>query len=139
MATPYQAYRKHATSDWTRVDMLIALFDKASDLLDKIHEALENNDETQYHQQTLTFMQVMMHFRTGVDLDRGEFPQRLIRLYGFVESCVMSRDARQLDAARVIIRDLRNAYHEIRESAAAMERAGEIPSLRPEHLCDQIA
>jgi len=139
MASPYQAYRDQATADWSRIDMLIALFDKAIDVLDKIYLARDDNDEIQYQTQAMFFMQVMMHFRTGLNPEYGELPSQMLRLYEYIEHSVVSRDAEKLNSARSILAELRESYNSIRDKAAELEEQGEIPPLRHQQLCDKTA
>ena len=42
---PYQTYQQHRTFAFTRVDMVLALYDAAIERLDKARLALESNDE----------------------------------------------------------------------------------------------
>jgi len=139
MASPYQAYRDQVTSDWSRIDMLIALFDKAIEVLDKLLLARDDNDEIQYQQQTLFFMQVMLHFRTGLNPEYGELPLQMLRLYEYIEHSVATRDTEQLQSARTILSDLRDSYNSIRDKATELEKHGEIPSLSHQQLCDKTA
>ena len=139
MASPYQAYRDQVTSDWSRIDMLIALFDKAIEVLDKLLLARDDNDEIQYQQQTLFFMQVMLHFRTGLNPEYGELPSQMLRLYEYIEHSVATRDTEQLQSARTILSDLRDSYNSIRDKATELEKHGEIPSLSHQQLCDKTA
>lgn len=130
MPNPYEVYRKQRAASWTRVDMVVALYDEAIKQIDDATKALVRNNHVEARQHCLRVVQVIDCLRSGVDEGAGNVPQDILRLYHFVDRCVTSGKLADLDAARNVLTPIRESFLGIRDSAAAMEHEGKIPALQ---------
>lgn len=130
MANPYDVYRDQRQTSWTRVDMVLALYDEALKRIDESTQALDRDDQIDARKQCLRIIQVIACLRSGVDPDAGKLPENLLRLFNFVDQCATSGKRADLDAARNVLVPIRDSFEEIRNTAAALEREGTIPALQ---------
>lgn len=128
MNNPYDVYRSQQQSSWTRVDMVVALYDEALSRIDQSTQALGRDDQIEARKQCLRIIQVIACLRSGVDPDAGKLPKNILRLYNFIDLCVTSGKLADLDAARNVLKPIRDSFQEIRDAAAALEHEGAIPA-----------
>lgn len=138
MANPLEVYRSQRASAWTRVDMVVALYDEAIKRIDQALEAIERSDLIASRQHGLRILQLIACLRSGVDAQAGNLPQDILRLYNFIDRCVAEGTREHLQYARQVIVPLRDSFQEIRDNVAELERAGEIPplSFAPQSCCN---
>lgn len=130
MSNPYEVYKKQRAASWTRVDMVVALYDEAIKKLDHAIVQIENGDDAEAKRSCLRVVQVVACLRSGVDSEAGSLPSDILRLYHFVDRCVTSGQPQDLEAARNVLVPIRDSFLEIRDSAAELEQEGKIPPLQ---------
>lgn len=130
MANPYEVYRNQRAASWTRVDMVVALYDEAMKRIDDAIQAFVQGNDVQARQHCLRVVQVIACLRSGVDVEAGDLPKDILRLYHFVDRCMTRGRLADLDAARNVLTPLRESYLEIRDSVAELEHEGKIPALQ---------
>lgn len=116
----HDAYRKQQASSWTRIDLVLALYARAEEVLQSL---LDGPDE---FPQRLQLVRLVMGIRQGLDFRYGELPQRIDQLCEFVQQQALQGDLDQLRATQPVLRTLREAFQEIRDEAAELEARGEI-------------
>jgi flagellar secretion chaperone FliS len=126
---PYQIYQHQKATGWTRIDMLLALYDGAIERLEQAQEALARDDEAAASPLLLRAERIVLELLAGLDLTYGEVPRNLQRLYVHVIRSISSGTARQRAGALEVLRTLREALWEIRPEALALERSGAIPAI----------
>ena len=124
---PYAAYQTQANQGWTRIDVVLALFDGAIERLEKALEALRQNDADAVLTLTQRARLIVGELAASLDLSYGELPQNLMRLYEFVLYSVGQGGSDKLEAAVKVLRNLREGFQGIREEAVQLERSGQIP------------
>lgn len=129
MANPYDTYRHQRAASWTRVDMIVALYDETLNRIEEATEALNRDNQIESRQQCLRILRLIACLRSGVDAEAGSLSQNVLRLYNFVDRCVTSGTRQDLELARKILSPVRESFHEIRDTVAGLEKAGEIPGL----------
>lgn len=139
MANPFETYRSQRAASWTRVDMVLALYDEAISRIGQALEALDRSEPVVSRQHCLRILQVIACLRSGVDADAGSLPQDILRLYNFIDRCITGGTREDLEVARKIITPIRDSFQEIRDNVAELEQIGEIPPLRFEHESGCIA
>ena len=126
---PYQAYQAGKSASWTRIDMLLALYDGAVERLELAMQAYERNDATEARRLWTRAWLIVAQLAAGLNFEHGELPQNLGRLYQFCLSRIrLGTPAGLADALR-ILRTLREGFRGIRPGAIALERQGVIPAL----------
>lgn len=121
--SPLDAYDQ--TPNWTRIDMLISAFDGAIKRLQQAAELLSKNPKDVDGQALLIRCQrIICELYAGLDLEHGEIPQNMQRLYLFVLSRIGVGDELDIDGAVSVLLTIREALEAIRDEASALERTG---------------
>ncbi len=79
-----RAYGTSRISDWTRVKMLIALYDAAIANVEQALQQAEAGDETTAITHRLRASQIVFGLEAGLDHKMGEIPQQIDRLCQYV-------------------------------------------------------
>ena len=103
---PYQTYQQQQLTSATRIDLLLMLYDKAIGHLDQAHKALAQQNLLTATSRLLAAQAIVEALATGVDLQYGEIPQNMLRLYEYVLHCLSCVEAKKIhDFARRADRD----------------------------------
>lgn len=126
----YRAYaRSEQASGWTRIELLLAVYDKILGRLNKAEESIHAGAEMQaiYH---LNKAQLGVSVLAGgVRAGHGnELGINMLRLYDFVVRQLAKPSLEGIAAARKVLLNLRKGFEAIRPEANALERSGKIPS-----------
>lgn len=125
----YQAYRRPEPAGWTRMDLLLALYDKALERLDRAEAALAAGDPHPAVQQLLKVQFTLTELSAGVNLDANpELGTNLLRLYEYVAHELKAPNADGIRNARKVLRTLREGFEGVREEGNAVERRGAVPA-----------
>lgn len=131
---PYLAYRKQEVSTgWTRIELLLALYDKALERLDLAEAALGAGDTSGATTQLIKTQLILTALASGVE--PGADPQNganVLRLYEYAAHELRQPRPEGIANARKVLRTLREGFEAIRGEANELERTGRIPSA--EHL-----
>jgi flagellar biosynthetic protein FliS len=133
---PYRGYRKPGTSTgWTRIEMLLALYDGALERLDLAEAALKAGDKKNaiplMARTQLIVSALAAGVRPGVN---EEMSTNMLRLYDFVVRQLTEPELQRIVDARKILRNLRQGFEAIREEANLLERTGQIPPVEQMQL-----
>jgi flagellin-specific chaperone FliS len=127
---PSQAYRRNAQSAWTRVEMLLAIYDALIQHLDDGIDMLNRQDLSAYPQKQLKVSQLILLLLDGVDTRSGELAEHVrdlcIHALGQISEPVTSH----WEHVRELMQTLREGFQGIRAEANLLESTGEI---RPLH------
>ena len=126
---PYQTYQQQQLTSATRIDLLLMLYDKAIGHLDQAHKALAQQNLLTATSRLLVAQAIVYALATGVDLQYGEIPQNMLRLYEYVLHCLSCVEAKKIQDALRVLTILREGLTGIQPQARTKEWSGEIPSL----------
>ena len=129
--TPHATYRQRrsTTAGWTRIDLLLALYNAAIDALEKAQLAQHEQHSTIETEQRMRANQLVLGILAGVDPEACEpdsVAGNVQRLAVFVLDRIAQRD---LEPAVATLKKLRDAYEGIREEARQLEQRGVIPPI----------
>jgi flagellar biosynthetic protein FliS len=126
---PYQKYRRQEeVVSWTRADLLLALYDKALERLDRAEASLQAGDAVAATSQLAKAQLTVMALASGVNVEvNPENGTNMLRLYEFVVHELRTLNAPGIANARKVLRTLREGFEAIRDEANEMERRGQIP------------
>ncbi len=124
-----QKYLGPHTAGWTRIDMLLALFDGAIGRLETAADALGRADHAAAAPHLIRGQRMVIELLAGLDLKEGQLPQRLRDLYAFVLQQTTECTADSVRLAARILQTIREGFEGIREEARRLERNGELPGL----------
>lgn len=128
---PYQKYRRQEeTTGWTRMDLLLALYDKALERLDRAEAALRSGDEPTAITQMAKTQLIVTELAAGVRVEvNPEVNTNMLRLYEHVVTELSKPQLKGIENARKILRTLREGFEGVRAEANEMERTGKVPSM----------
>lgn len=123
---PYLAYRRsEEPTGWTRIDLLLALYDKALERLASAAASLADGDHWAAVPQMAKTQLIVAELASGVRLDVDEERgANMIRLYEFVANELRRPTADGIANARAVLRTLREGFEAVREEANRLERSG---------------
>jgi flagellin-specific chaperone FliS len=127
---PYQKYRRQdEATGWTRMDLLLALFAKALERLDRAENLLSTGDPIGATSQLAKTQLLVMALASGVNPEvNPEAGANMLRLYEFVGNELRQVRVESIANARKILRTLREGFEAVRDEANELERTGRIPS-----------
>ncbi|HVJ86118.1 MAG TPA: hypothetical protein VM452_10770 [Caulifigura sp.] len=124
-----QAYRRSTQTQWTRIDLLVALYAATERTLLAGAAALERNEPAVANEKAVHARKQLLAILEGVEPGTDGGAENVRRLLTFCNHCLnVNTPAAWNDAAR-IIRTLRSAFEGVQDEARQLEATGEIPSL----------
>lgn len=125
----YQKYRQDEPTGWTRIDLLLALYDKALERLDRAEAALGAGDPATAVPQLAKTQLIVTELASGVRVEvNPEANTNMLRLYEFVAVELAKATAVAIGNARKVLRTLREGFEAVRAEANELERTGRLPS-----------
>ena len=125
---PCQVYREQQTVGWSRIDLLLALYDGAMDRLERARHALASGDRTTAAPLLVRSQRIVVELIACLDFRYREVSQNLHRLYLFVLHAIGANNP-DIDAALRVLNTLREGLQGIRCEAIQSERSGTIPTV----------
>lgn len=132
--------RSERATGWTRIDLLLAVYDKALGRLDQAEAAIRAGDVGQaiFHmaKAQLAASVLASGVRAG---DGNELGVNMLRLYDFVVRQLTEPTLERVQSARKILANLRTGFEAIRDEANSLERSGKLASGDYLHLMNARA
>ena len=121
---------------WTRIDMLLALYDRAITAVQASSLAKDANNESLMKTNILEAHKLILALHSGLKTEECEVAGNVARLLNFVMRRI---EEHQFEEANHFLEQLHNSFSQIREEAIARERNGEIPPLDDANVVDTVA
>ncbi len=129
---PYQAYKQQKQPTLSRVDLIISLYRKGLDRIERA-ESFLNQNRADAARPLLTDAQLIFaSLASGMAGSTDASAINFFRLYEFVCHKITQGAVGDLRAARKVLVPLLEAFESVREQAATMEAQGSIPPLEQE-------
>lgn len=124
----YRTYQAaEPTSGWTRIELLLALYDKALERLDTALRALDAGDTSAAVSQMAKTQLIVSELAAGVRVEvNPEANTNMLRLYEYVTHELTKPDPRHIGNARKVLATLREGFEAIRAEANELERSGQL-------------
>lgn len=131
----HNAYRRNEPSTgWTRIDLLLALYDGAVSRLDRAEEALRKGDVVSALPLISRTQLIVSEMAAGVRVDVDEeMGTNILRLYDYVVHELREPKLENIRNARKILLVLKEGFESIRVEANELERSGQLQAA--ENLC----
>ena len=126
---PHLKYKTVQSYSWTRVDMLILVYDQAVSALSEGARLLEQNRGAELPAVKLRAMKTLLAIAEGLNLQKGELPIQVLRLVVFALDQIRIESAEAWRSAESVISTLRAGFLEIQDEARKDEYEGRIPAL----------
>lgn len=126
---PHLKYKQASTFSWTRVDMLLVVYDQTIMSLEEGVRMLEQNPAADLAPIQLRAMRALLAIVDGLDLKQGELPIQVLRLVEFSLQQIRSQSPDEWRSAVRVMSELRDGFQQIQEVARQDEYAGRIPAM----------
>ena len=122
------AYAQPA-ANWTRIEMLLAAFEGTISRLNVAQSLIEQGETMRAQPLLLTSQRLGLALYEGIDVRYGEIPVNMQKLYLFVLGCIGIGAELDLPAALKVLKIIQSGLQDIKVTANAMERRGELSSV----------
>ena len=122
--------------NWTRIDMLLELYERTIAAVRMAQKAQTADDKAQMQLQVYESHKLILAIHSGLKVDESEIAHNVARLLGFI---VLRIDEGNFEEALQFLENLRSGYSGIREEAVALEASGEISPLQSANVVDAMA
>jgi flagellin-specific chaperone FliS len=129
MSFAQQAYRRSSQTQWTRIDLLLALYSATERTLLAGKAAIEQNDVVTATAKAVRARKQLLAILEGVKPGEEGAADNVRRLLTFCHHCLNVNTASSWNDAARIVRTLRSAFEGVQDEARQLEATGEIPSL----------
>ena len=126
---PYQIYQQQQAVSTTRIDLLLALYDKAHTHLSQALHALTQEELSTATSHLFKAQVIVYALASGVDPNYDHIAQNMLRLYEFMLHCLSFREAEKIQEALKVLTILREGLEAIQPQARKLELSGKIPPL----------
>lgn len=126
---PYAKYQEQTSPCWTRIDMLLALYDGAIERGEQALAALvqpASGDARPLIRKTRT---IVMGLVSGIIPDGDPVTTNILRLLEYVLHALEQEKIEDVRGALTVLQTLREGFQQIREEAAALERSGALAAI----------
>ena len=130
-------YKKHSlVGGWTRIDMLLQVYDLAIGSLEACKVCFEQHDAAGYARHLVEAQKAMLVIHSGLKPDESEVAFNVARLLHFAMVAIEKAD---FVKALNVLGQLRQGYAAISDEANELERSGEIPPMPAVEAYQSIA
>lgn len=126
---PLMQYLSSQAHSWTRIDMLLHIYDHAITSVRDGAVLLSQGESVDAEGQRSDSARKVMLIMEGLDLDSGEVSQNIMRICSFVLEVICENDAESWERAANMLELLRGAFEAVQDEARQAEADGIVPSL----------
>ncbi len=124
----YKAYKSTQSTSWTRIEMLLALYSKTIEHVQAALDNLEQGNAAQSLLHRTRAAALVVAIRSGID-PQADAQFKIDPLCEYMQLALGIGDVKHLMSTLKILKDLHEAFANVREQAVALERDGKIPPL----------
>ena len=134
---PYQNYSAESmVNGWTRIDMLLALYDHSISTIRCAQRVSGSNDRTGFANKLIEANKCLLALHSGLDTEGNQMAVDIARLLNFV---MLRLEEHNFDEAVHFLEKLRTTFEQIREEASDLENSGKIPPLNTQRGLNTVA
>ena len=122
-------YKQNSSLAWTRIDMLLVVYNLTVAALDEGARLIEENRTAELTPVRIRAMRRLVAIADGLDLNQEGLPIQILRLVEFSLEQIRSDSAKAWRAAAEVISTVREGFSEIQDEARNDECEGRIPAL----------
>ena len=135
---PYAAYQKSSIATFTRIDMLLALFDRSIERLEQAHQDLLSGNRLNAQNLLLRAQGLVTGLAAGVD-PNAPIASKLLPLYNYIVHAISLVDVEKTADSIRLLSTVREGFRAIRAEAIELERNGVIPRVSNSALVHSMA
>lgn len=136
---PYAKNQQQNTPSWTRIDMLLALFDGAVERCEQALAALEQQNHAAAQKRLLKARLIVMGLMSGVVADGDPVTTTILQLYEYCLHSLTQGGIEDVRGARKVLGILREGFLKVRAEVNALERSGAIPPINTTSTLQALA
>ncbi|MCA9033717.1 MAG: hypothetical protein KDA91_01245 [Planctomycetaceae bacterium] len=128
---PQLKYKQAQSFSWTRIDMLLLIYEKAvHHLTDGVH-LIEKGDTKSLILKRLSVQRVVLMIMEGIDpqFEESEIPRQILRICRYVIERTESDSLDDWRSALNVIQTIREGFQAVQDDARAAEYSGLVPAL----------
>ena len=127
---PHLKYRNAKAISWTRIDMLLVIYEAAIEALDRGIAILESQDHSHLPPARIDAQRKVLLIAEGLSIDEDPTAAHIMSLCIFVLDQVQSDSLEQWKTSVKLLETLHDGFQEIADDARELERTGQIPQLQ---------
>lgn len=136
---PYAKNQQDATPSWTRIDMLLALFDGGIERCEQALAALERQDHATAKKLLVKARLIVMGLASGVIADGDPVTTTILQLYEYADHALTQGGIEDVRGVRKVLGNLREGFQKVRPEAVELERRGILPPINTTSTMQTIA
>ena len=129
MMDPRSQYKSTQATSWTRIDMLLHVYDHAITALKAGTAALDGGETLDSGSLRRDAQTRVMLIVEGLDLKQGEVPQNIMRICTHILDVTCRDDACEWERCATLLEVIRSGFAEVQDEARQAEADGTIPPL----------
>ncbi len=126
---PHLKYKTTQSHAWTRIDMLLLIYDQTVANLTEGTRLLEKNLASELPPVSLKAMRSLLMIADGLNLNHGELPAQVMRLVVYSLDQIKTKSPAAWRSAADVMSKLREGFQEIQDQARKDEYEGRFPAL----------
>ncbi|MCA9048697.1 MAG: flagellar protein FliS [Planctomycetaceae bacterium] len=126
---PRLRYRESKVLSWTRIDMLLLIYEAAIEALDRGVAVLESGDQSQLSNVRFDAQRKILLIADGLAIDKDETAVRIMNICVFILDQLQTDSAENWRSCVKLLETLHEGFEAIAEDARKLEREGKIPTL----------
>ena len=126
---PIKMYRQNHQSNWTRIDMLLALYRETENSIRASADALEAEDRSTFATHQVKTIKLLLAIIDGIDDKQDKLSNNVYHLCLFIFNQVSQETLTGLENGLRVLVTLKESFEAIEIEARQLEAEGTIPPL----------
>ncbi|MCP4787906.1 MAG: hypothetical protein GY903_34300 [Fuerstiella sp.] len=126
---PHLKYRNAKAIAWTRIDMLLVIYEAAIEALDHGIGIIESQDHSELLHAQIDAQRKILLIAEGLSIDEDATAVHIMNLCVFVLDQIQTDKLEQWQTSLRLIETLHEGFQEIADDARELERTGQVPQL----------
>ena len=127
---PHSSYKISKANAWTRIDMLLLIYERTIEALDQGIEIIESGDLTELVFTRMEAQKRILLITDGLDVDSDSTAVHILNLCVFILDQINSDELEKWKSSLELIETLHQGFQAIADEARELERNGKIPQLQ---------
>ena len=121
---------------WTRIEVLLALYDRAIESVKLASQAYTEGDSNLALRSTIDANKYVLGLLSGLDSEQCPIAFGIEQILVFV---MVKLEEKELNQAQRFLEELRDSFFQIKDEAIELEKQGQIPPLADANVLDTVA
>jgi len=126
---PHTRYRTSTAYSWTRIDMLLMIYEKLVHALQEGVRLLEKQQTRELVPVQIQVQRCITLIADGLDMSAGDVPRNVARLCLFTVDNTRTDSLEGWQASLRVMSQVRDGFQQIQDEARELEHSGKIPAL----------